>query len=232
MVCDVFSLSMSRLTLACGFNDSHIKLMSQNIKNRVLILFAHPAFQRSRVNRAMLRGLDSMPGITINDLYEQYPTLFIDVAREQELLEQHDVIILHHPFYWYSTPAILKEWQDLVLQHGWAYGREGRRLSGKYMLNAVTTGGPEPAYSAQGYNRFSLRQLLAPMEQTAFLCRMNYLAPFVVHGTPLMKPEVVHQHASEYHRFLKALVADELDLEKASEVERINKDLDSLVRGD
>lgn len=180
----------------------------------------------------MLKGLGSIPGVTINDLYEHYPTLFINVEREQQLLSDHDVIILHHPFYWYSTPAILKEWQDLVLQHGWAYGREGRALSGKYMLNTVTTGGPEPAYSAEGYNRFSLRQLLAPLEQTAFLCRMTYLAPFVVHGTHLMKPELIEQHAVEYRRFLEALVDDRVDLESAVELDRINKDLDSLIRND
>jgi len=206
--------------------------MSEKIEKRVLILFAHPAFQRSRINRKMLKGVDAIPGVTVNDLYEHYPTLFIDIAREQKLLKQHDVIIMHHPFYWYSTPAILKEWQDLVLEHGWAYGREGRELSGKYILNAITTGGPEPAYSAEGYNRFTLRELLAPLEQTAFLCRMTYLAPFVVHGTHMMKPEVIAQHALDYHKFLKALVADKINLELAAEVDRINRDLSSLMRGD
>ena len=206
--------------------------MSSAIQKRVLILFAHPAFQRSRVNQRLIRGLDKLPGVTVNDLYEHYPTLFIDVEREQKLLQNHDVIIMHHPFYWYSTPAILKEWQDLVLQHGWAYGREGRQLSGKYMMNTITTGGPEAAYSAEGYNRFSLRQLLAPMEQTAFLCRMTYLAPFVIHGTHLMQTEIIEQHAADYRRFLEALVADQVDLDKAAEVERLNKDLDLIMRSD
>lgn len=206
--------------------------MNEKITRRVLILFAHPAFQRSRINRQMLKGVESIPGVTVNDLYEHYPTMFIDVEREQELLGSHDVIIMHHPFYWYSTPAILKEWQDLVLQHGWAYGREGRALSGKHMLNVVTTGGPEPAYSTEGYNRFSLRQLLAPLEQTAFLCRMDYLAPFVVHGTHLMKTDVINQHVSDYHRFLRALVADQVDLKKAASIERVNANLDSILRTD
>lgn len=211
---------------------AHIESMPTDIKKRVLILFAHPAFQRSRVNRELIKNIDTIPGVTVNDLYEQYPTLFIDIAREQQLLTDHDVIIMHHPFYWYSTPAILKEWQDLVLQHGWAYGREGKALRGKYMLNVVTTGGPETAYSAAGYNRFTLRQLLAPLEQTAFLCRMTYLAPFVVHGTHLMKSQVIQQHASDYRHLLEALVADRIDLEKAADIDRINTDLDSLYGGD
>ena len=60
-------------------------------------------------------------GVTVNNLYEKYPDFFIDVPEEQRLLLENDIIIWHHPFYWYSAPAILKEWMDLVLQHGFAY---------------------------------------------------------------------------------------------------------------
>ena len=87
-----------------------------------------------------IRDLD---GVTIHDLYEDYPTLAIDVKREQQLLAAHDVIVFQHPFYWYSVPAILKEWQDLVLEHGWAYGARRHHLRGKITFNAITTGGPE-----------------------------------------------------------------------------------------
>ena len=105
---------------------------------RVLVLFAHPALQRSRVNRHLIRGLDRIDGVTMHDLNEAYPRFDIDVAREQELIESHDVIVLQHPFYWYSTPALLKEYQDLVLLHGWAFGRGGTALKGKIMLNALS----------------------------------------------------------------------------------------------
>ena len=53
---------------------------------------------------------------------------FIDVHAEQKLLLDHDIIIWQHPFYWYSAPAIIKEWMDLVLEHGFAYGENGRSL--------------------------------------------------------------------------------------------------------
>ncbi len=86
----------------------------------LLVLFAHPAFHKSRVNRVLTRFVKETEGVTFHDLYEAYPDFHIDVAREQALLVRHDVIVFHHPFFWYSTPAILKEWQDLVLEHGWA----------------------------------------------------------------------------------------------------------------
>src|SRR5262249_14316575 len=124
---------------------------------RILILFAHPVLERSRVNRRLLSAVRDLPGVTVHDLYDAYPTLYIDAKRAQRLLLEHDVIVFQHPFYWYSTPAILKEWQDLVLEHGWAYGRSGTQLRGKITLNAITTGGPETAYGRGGYNRFTIR---------------------------------------------------------------------------
>ncbi|MGD8698096.1 MAG: NAD(P)H-dependent oxidoreductase, partial [Gemmatimonadales bacterium] len=80
--------------------------MEQRV-SRILILFAHPALEKSRVNQVLAKKIRDLDGITFNDLYEAYPEFDIDVGREQELLEAHDVVVLHHPFFWYSTPAIL-----------------------------------------------------------------------------------------------------------------------------
>jgi glutathione-regulated potassium-efflux system ancillary protein KefG len=76
----------------------------------ILILFAHPALEKSRVNRRLLRSLPELPGLAVNDLYEHYPDYDVDVRREQELLRAHDTIVLQHPFYWYSVPPLLKQW--------------------------------------------------------------------------------------------------------------------------
>ena len=75
---------------------------------RILILFAHPALQKSRVNALLAAAARPVPGVTFHDLYEAYPDFDIDVAREQKLLLDHDVIVFQHPFYWYSCPALLK----------------------------------------------------------------------------------------------------------------------------
>ena len=178
---------------------------------RVLILFAHPTLERSRVHRALLRELPAQPELTFHDLYEEYPRLDIDVEREQALLLEHDVIVFQHPFYWYSTPPILKQWQDLVLEHGWAYGSEGTKLAGKDFLSIITAGGGEPAYCSAGYNRFTVRQLLAPLEQTAQLCGMNFLPPFVVFGTHQIDQAGIAAAVDQYRALLEALVAGEPD---------------------
>lgn len=196
---------------------------------RVLILYAHPAPQKSRLNRRMADAVRDLPGVTFHDLYEAYPDLDIDLRREQELLRNHDLIVMQHPFYWYSTPAILKEWCDIVLEHGFAYGEGGTALEGKAWVHALTTGGMARAYSAQGHNRFTIRQFLAPMDQTANLCGIWFLPPFTVHGAHQLDPETeIPRVVAEYVRFIEALRDSPLTWEQIPSWERINPHLDEL----
>ncbi len=181
------------------------------------------------MNRRLADAVRDLPGITFHDLYEEYPDFDIDVAREQSLLLAHDVVVFHHPFFWYSTPSILKQWEDLVLEHGWAYGAAGTALHGKALLSVITTGGREDAYGPEGRNRFTIRQLLAPIEQTAILCGMEYLPPFVVHGTHRMSESAMLAHAADYRRTLEGLRDGKLDLSTASQQPRLNWDLDAIV---
>ena len=195
----------------------------------VLVLFGHPAVRRSRVNRALVDAVRGLDGVTVHDLYENYPELDIDVPREQRLLVEHEIVIFQHPFYWYSTPPIFKEWQDLVLEHGWAYGHEGRALEGKTLLNAITAGGGEEAYCQRGSNSYTVRQLLAPIEQTARLCGMDYLPPFVVHGTHSLGAAEIDRHAADYRRTVEALRDGLFDVDAARGWSRLNRDLDAVI---
>jgi glutathione-regulated potassium-efflux system ancillary protein KefG len=196
---------------------------------RVLILFAHPALEKSRIHRRLIRETPSLPEITFHDLYEEYPTFDIDVPREQALLSEHDLIVLQHPFFWYSTPAILKQWEDLVLEHGWAYGSQGDALSGKRCLSLITAGGGMAAYQRGGYNRFTIRELLAPIEQTAHLCKMKYLPPYVIFGTHRMTGADIEQAAADYRQLLAWLRDDALDLDTAQSYPTLNEALDFIV---
>ncbi|WP_312029480.1 NAD(P)H-dependent oxidoreductase [Paenibacillus sedimenti] len=101
--------------------------------------------------------------MTIHQLYQAYPNEVIDLAREQALLEAHDRSILQYPFYWYSTPPLLKKWFDSVLQYGWAYGPGGDKMHGKEIGLAISTYGSKESYQEGGANLFTIDELTKPI---------------------------------------------------------------------
>ena len=183
----------------------------------LIVYYAHPGHKHSHVNRFMARAAARVSNITFVDLYADYPRFDIDVDVEQRRLLDHDVILFQFPVFWYSTPSIIKEWQDLVLEHGFAYGKDGDKLTGKHMLLAVTGAGPEDAYTHQGYQNYPLRTFLTPLEQTARLCGMHFTAPYVLYGA-LRAPDadLVEPHVDGYRRLLEAIREDRYDFETAA----------------
>lgn len=171
----------------------------------LLLIFAHPALEKSRINARLIRDIHRLEGITFHDLYEAYPDFHVDIKREQQLLAAHDFIILHHPMYWYSSPALVKQWEDLVLEHGWAYGAKGTALRGKKFLHVITTGGSRVAYEQAGMHGHTIREFLLPFEQTAKLCGMVYLPPYLVQGTHRLSNEELERYAAEYLALLQML---------------------------
>jgi glutathione-regulated potassium-efflux system ancillary protein KefG len=190
---------------------------------KTLILFAHPRLEKSKINKALLARLPEHPDLSFNDLYEAYPDFNIDIDREKELLVQHDMIIWQHPFYWYSCPPLLKQWIDLVLEFGWAYGPGGNALVGKKIFNAVTTGGATEAYQHEGRNRFTVREFLAPFDQTAHLCKMQYLPPFAIQGTHRLSDDQLIKAVDQYGRLLQMILNDQLDLTAVSALPFMNQ---------
>lgn len=185
-----------------------------------IVYYAHPGQQFSRANIAMINAARSVKGTTIVDLYAEYPRHDIDVPREQQRLLDHDTILFQFPLYWYSTPSLIKEWLDLVLQHGFAYGHEADKLTGKTMMLAVTAGGAEEAYTAVGYQQYPLRTFLTPLEQTARLCKMRFTAPYVLYGALSAGTEKdIESHASGYAALLTAICNDHYDFDAAEKLD-------------
>lgn len=178
---------------------------------KILILFAHPLYEKSNANDALVRNIPQSDNITFHDLYQEYPDFDIDVRREQELLLLHDIIIWHHPMYWYSCPPLLKQWIDLVLEHGWAYGKDGVALKNKLVLQVITTGGKKENYTPRGKDRFTIIQLVEPFCQTARVCNMHYLPPFVFHGAHFMEADEFEHNGEIYGKALQYLENKEFD---------------------
>ncbi len=195
--------------------------------SKLIVYYAHPGHNHSHVNKYMARVAAQIDGITYVDLYAEYPRFDIDVNVEQQRLLDHDVILFQFPVFWYSTPSIIREWQDLVLEHGFAYGKKGDKLTGKHMLLAVTAAGPADAYTDKGYQHYPLRTFLTPLEQAARLCSMHFTAPYVLFGA-LQAPGagLVDPHVEGYRRLLEAIRDNRYDFDTAESMDVT--DFDSL----
>jgi glutathione-regulated potassium-efflux system ancillary protein KefF len=154
----------------------------------ILIIHAHPYPSRSRAGAALLAAVADLPDVKIHSLYQRYPDFDINVAAEQQAAMDAKLVVWLTPLYWYSVPALMKHWIDSVLSDGFAYStqtralsaEEGRQLCTKRCLWAVTTGGSEYAYSAVGKHEKPFAAFVAPLEQTARFCGMEWLPPHVV----------------------------------------------------
>ena len=183
----------------------------------LIVYYAHPGHDRSQANAAMFAAAQQLDGVTCVDLYRDYPRFDIDPDKEQQRLIDHDTVLFQFPFFWYSTPSIVKEWMDIVLEHGFAYGSGGDKLAGKRMALAITAAGPQDAYSTTGYQHHEMRDFLRPQEQTANLCKMTFLPPYVLFAS-LKAPTTggIEPHVDGYTRLLKGLAAGAFDSHKTT----------------
>jgi glutathione-regulated potassium-efflux system ancillary protein KefF len=174
------------------------------------VVYAHPYPDHSIANRALVAALGELegPSLRIASLYDLYPDWAIDVQAEQEALDAAKLVIWQHPMHWYGCTPMLKLWFDKVLTLGWAFGKGGDALRGKTCLWVVTTGGNEQAYSAEGMHAHSIETFVPPMRQTAALCGMRFVEPFVLHGAHTQSSAALALAGRAYRERVAALVQE------------------------
>lgn len=170
---------------------------------KTLVILAHPHLDASRVNRTLAQAAAKDDNVTIRDLYALYPDFKIDVAAEQAALEAADRIVFQFPVYWYSSPALLKQWEDDVLEHGWAYGSTGDKLHGKEFMAAVSVGGGQDHYTRTGLHGYHLAELLRPFQSMAGMVGMKYARPFLTFGARTISDQKLAEQADRYAALLK-----------------------------
>jgi putative NADPH-quinone reductase len=173
--------------------------------NRLLVLYAHATPHLSRVNRRLADAAQLVDGVYLRDLYETYPDFYIDVAREQALVEQAEVLVFVHPIQWYSMPALMKEWMDSVLVEGWAYGGGANAMQGKRCWLVATTGGAADEFAAGARHGRPFADYLAPFRQTAALCGMEWIEPHILHAAHAVDAATVDAHVEAFSAALRRL---------------------------
>jgi glutathione-regulated potassium-efflux system ancillary protein KefG len=164
---------------------------------KILVLIAHPDLRHSRVNRYWEQYLRQHPDITVHNLYAAYPNGIIDHVREREMLFNHDRIVFQFPLYWFSAPALLKKWQDEVLASLWSE-TEGKQLSGKDLILAISTGAPQSSYGPDGFNHFTLEELMRPYQAMANMNGLNFLPMFSFYHALQATDTEIFLSAQEY----------------------------------
>ncbi|MBE4947928.1 NAD(P)H-dependent oxidoreductase [Chryseobacterium culicis] len=151
---------------------------------KTLVIVTHPDIEKSVINKKWIEELKKYPEkYKVHQLYEAYPDGKINVAEEQKLMESYDKIVFQFPFYWFSSPPLLKQWLDEVVLYGWAYGSSsGFKLAGKKMSLAVTAGIDEDGYSNSGEYKYTMKELFRPYELTFDYIKADYKEPFVYYG--------------------------------------------------
>ncbi len=170
---------------------------------RVLVNVFHPALAQSRANRRWSEAAQEA-GFQVRDVYRLYPDEKLDIAAEQRLCEEHDVLVFQHPLHWYGAPSLMKKWIDEVLAFGWAYG-EGAIIRGKRWQSAVTVGAHTEEYTPEGSRRYSVPEFLRPYERTAAFCGLEWLPPFLVYGAGVIGDHEILTSAERYADHLRSL---------------------------
>lgn len=170
--------------------------------HRTLVVLAHPDIERSRITARLAGAIGDLEGVTVRDLAALAPDRRFDAGLEQQYLRDHDTIVFQFPWHWYSVPGILKEWMDQVLTRGFAYGPGGDALHGKRLHLVISTGGPGSSYTPAGHNRFTMSELLRPLEATARLCGLALSEPLILHGAPGVTEGELAGHALRYRTLL------------------------------
>lgn len=179
--------------------------------SKTVIFFAHPNFNKSRLNKALINTITrECPDVLIRDLYQLYGNSkfneVLNVAEDQKIIEKAERIILQFPFQWYSATPLMKKWLDDVLSYGWAYrvdGKDESKIRGKKLFTCNTTQGSQSDYAPNGYNNYYVTEFITPFVQTAKFCKMEFAGAFFVQNAGKITDVELEQKAQEYIKFVK-----------------------------
>lgn len=191
---------------------------------KTLVLISHPEIEDSSSQQYLLSSVPREETITVHHLEGKYSSgESIDVPFEQKLLEEHDRIVFQFPFYWYSSPPLLKQWQDEVLEEGFAYGRGQKKLKGKEFALAVSVGVSEKEYQAGGREGYSISALTTPFQAMAQKTGMTYMKPLVIYQFPYLKEKEKMEVLIRYQQLLTNVNSDSLKAREEWILERLEQ---------
>lgn len=183
------------------------------INSKTLILLFRRDLSMSKANASLFRAASVLHDVKIIDMQARYPAgtvdMICDAEAEVQILLGAERLVLQFPLQWYSTPALLKAWQDAVLTRMY-YIRaetEGYLLAGTALIVAVTVGNTSEAYSRTGANYFTIDEILTPLKATAHRCGLLWHKPYLVFKADKLDATSLDAAGSGYVRALEDFAA-------------------------
>lgn len=170
---------------------------------KALMILAHPKIEESIGNRIISELITKELELEVRHLDILYPNFKIDIKAEQEALLTTDIIIFQYPLFWYSVPAIMKEWIDQVFQYGFAFGHDSD-LNDKSIIASVTVGSPEKFYPQD-----VVEKILFPIKGLANYCNLDYkgeVLSFNINNYSPEAEEIAKANAEEHAKRLIDLI--------------------------
>lgn len=139
-------------------------------------------------------------------------TLAPDILAEQQKVRDCQLMIFQFPLWWFSMPAILKGWADRVLSMGFAYDENGRwydhgGLRGRRAMLSLTTGDPEPCFTASGIHG-AMETILWPIQRATLAhCGFEVLPPFIAYAVARRSQEERERILDQYAERLRGVDA-------------------------
>lgn len=161
------------------------------------IWLAHPESDDSYTQNFLKQSVSST--LPIYDLQHCYPQGKIDRQVELNRLAAADRIILQFPLYWYSAPAILKQWQDQVFI---GELEQYQQLAGKECGLVVSLGTAQRYYQAGQTERYTVSELLRPYEAFCHKLGWRFLPIFVMDADVLKTTEHQQLALVDYQMYL------------------------------
>ncbi len=165
---------------------------------------------------ASMLDFKTSSGTHANYMFEQQRAVNIgngfspDLEAEMQKVTDADMIIIHFPLWWGSTPAILKGWFERVLAMGFAWDSDNRfekgLMKGKKVLLVVSTGDPESYYTPEGMHRATVSQHLYGLTHgTLAFCGFDVLKPYIIHNVTAASKEELETRVEDYRQILESL---------------------------
>lgn len=133
---------------------------------KTLIINAHPTPEQSHTQSFFKEVIMSLSNVSYIELTKHLPTI-------EEILG-YERIIFQFPVYWYSSPALLKNWLDNT------FLSDENRLKNVELGLVTIFGVSQSHYQAGGKERYTPSEMLRPFEMLANHLGMIYLPPFTV----------------------------------------------------